>query len=47
MLEIDQKTLAYFERVLDIRQHSLPPNHPDIQDVRIAIESIKKIVPNI
>jgi hypothetical protein len=36
------KALSYFERALDIRQRSLPPNHPDLQSVAKNIEIIKK-----
>jgi hypothetical protein len=36
------QALSYYERALDIRQRSLPPNHPDIQSVRKSIEIVKK-----
>ncbi len=36
------KALSYFERALDIWQRSLPPNHPDLKDVKESIEIVKK-----
>ena len=36
------KALSYFERALDIRQRSLPLNHPDLKDVKQWIEEVKK-----
>ncbi|CAF4318699.1 unnamed protein product, partial [Adineta steineri] len=36
------KALSFFERALDIRKRSLPPNHPDLESVRKSIEIVKK-----
>ncbi len=36
------KALPYFERALDIFQRSLPPNHPDIENVRVGLEFVKR-----
>ncbi len=36
------KALSYYERALDIGQHSLPANHPNLQIFRESIEIVKK-----
>jgi hypothetical protein len=36
------KALLYYQRALGILQHSLPPNHPLIQTVRMSMEIVKK-----
>ena len=35
------KALPFYERALDIQQHSLPSDHPDLQDVKKSIEIVK------
>jgi hypothetical protein len=36
------KALSYYERALDIRQSSLPPDHPHLKNVKENIEIVKK-----
>jgi tetratricopeptide (TPR) repeat protein len=38
----NSKALSYFERALDILQRSLPHNHPDLENVKVGIEIVKK-----
>ncbi len=36
------KAFSYYERALNIRQRSLPPNHRSTKNVKESIEIVKK-----
>jgi hypothetical protein len=36
------KAVSFFERAVDIGQHSLPANHSDLQIWKSNLESVKK-----